>query len=95
MSLFGFIILLLVAAIVGSLGQALAGYSLGGCLVSIAIGFIGAVIGLWLASQLGLPEIFSLNIEGQPFPVVWAIIGSALFTGVLSLFLRGAGRAAV
>lgn len=95
MSLLGFILLLVVAAVVGSLGQALAGYSFGGCLVSVGIGFIGAVIGMWLANQLGLPEVFALNIEGQPFPVVWAIIGSALFTGVLSLLLRQPGRTAV
>jgi hypothetical protein len=31
MSLVGFIILLVIAAIAGSIGQALAGYSLGGC----------------------------------------------------------------
>jgi len=89
MSVLGFIVLLIVAAIVGSLGQALAGYSRGGCLVSILVGFIGAWIGLWLAGLLGLPEIVVLNIEGKPFPVVWAIIGSAIFAGALSLLTRG------
>lgn len=88
MSLLGFIVLLIVAAIVGSLGQALAGYSYGGCLVSILVGFVGAYLGLWLARQLGLPEIFVLSIEGKPFPIVWAIIGSALFAGVLGFLLR-------
>lgn len=88
MSLLGFIVLLIVAAIVGSLGQALAGYSYGGCLVSILVGFVGAYLGLWLARQLGLPEIFVLSIEGKPFPIVWAIIGSAIFAGVLGLLLR-------
>ncbi len=48
MSILGFIVLVIVAAIVGSLGQALAGYSHGGCLVSILVGFIGAWIGLWM-----------------------------------------------
>jgi uncharacterized membrane protein YeaQ/YmgE (transglycosylase-associated protein family) len=88
MSLLGFIVLLIVAAVTGSLGQALAGYSRGGCLVSILFGFIGAYIGLWLARQLGLPEVFVLNIDGEPFPVIWAIIGSALFAGVLGLLFR-------
>jgi uncharacterized membrane protein YeaQ/YmgE (transglycosylase-associated protein family) len=88
MSLLGFIILLLVAAIAGSLGQTLAGYSRGGCVISILVGFIGAFVGLWLARQLGLPEIFVLIIDGEPFPVVWAIIGSALFAGVLGLLAR-------
>src|SRR3990172_9840585 len=88
MSLLGFIMLLLVAAIAGSLGQALAGYSRGGCVISMLVGFIGAFVGLWLARQLGLPEIFVLIIDGEPFPVVWAIIGSALFAGVLGLLAR-------
>ena len=89
MSILGFFMLLIVAAIVGSLGQALAGYSHGGCLVSILVGFIGAWIGLWLAGLLGLPEIVVLNIEDKPFPVVWAIIGSAIFAGALGLLTRG------
>jgi uncharacterized membrane protein YeaQ/YmgE (transglycosylase-associated protein family) len=66
MTLLGFIILLLIAAIAGSLGQALAGYSLGGCLVSIVVGFIGAFVGLWLARQLGLPEFLPISIPPVP-----------------------------
>ncbi len=88
MSILGFIVLLIVAAVVGSIGQAIAGYSPGGCLVSIIMGFVGAVIGVWLASTLHLPEIFVLNIDGQPFPVVWAIIGAALFAAILGVFAR-------
>jgi uncharacterized membrane protein YeaQ/YmgE (transglycosylase-associated protein family) len=49
MTLFGFLILLLIAAICGGIGQSIAGYDLGGCLVSIIVGFIGAYIGLWIA----------------------------------------------
>jgi len=37
------LILLLVAGVCGSVGEAIAGYSPGGCLVSIAVGFIGAL----------------------------------------------------
>jgi uncharacterized membrane protein YeaQ/YmgE (transglycosylase-associated protein family) len=88
MSIVGFLILLLVAAIVGSIGEAIAGYSHGGCLISVVVGFVGAFIGFWLASQLGWPEPFVVNIDGQPFPIVWSIIGSALFAAILSLFNR-------
>ncbi len=88
MTFLGFIVLLIVAALAGSVGQALAGYSRGGCVVSMLVGFIGAYIGLWLARQLGLPEVFVLRIDGQPFPLIWAIIGSAIFAGVLSLLFR-------
>jgi uncharacterized membrane protein YeaQ/YmgE (transglycosylase-associated protein family) len=88
MTLFGFLVLLVIAAICGAIGQALAGYDLGGCLVSIVVGFIGAYIGLWIAGRFALPKIWEISIEGRPFPIVWAIIGSALFTLVMALLRR-------
>lgn len=80
------LLLLVVAGICGSIGEAIAGYSAGGCLVSVALGFIGALLGRWLAGILGLPEIFALQIGGKAFPIVWSIIGSALFVALISLF---------
>jgi len=88
MTLIGFLILLLIAAICGGIGQSLAGYDVGGCLVSIVVGFIGAYIGLWLAAKLGLPDFFTVNVEGKPFPIIWAIIGSAIFTFIIALLRR-------
>jgi uncharacterized membrane protein YeaQ/YmgE (transglycosylase-associated protein family) len=88
MSLFGFLVLLLIAAICGSVGQALAGYNLGGCLVSVVVGFIGAYLGLWIAGKTDLPPLFQITIDGKPFPVIWAIIGSAIFTLIVALLRR-------
>jgi uncharacterized membrane protein YeaQ/YmgE (transglycosylase-associated protein family) len=81
-------ILLLIAALAGSLGQALAGYSVGGCLMSIVVGFIGAFLGLWFARMLGLPEPLPVTVQGETFPLLWSIIGSALFCAVLGLIGR-------
>ena len=95
MTLIGFLVLLAIAAICGAIGQSLAGYDLGGCLVSIIVGFIGAYLGMWLAGKMGLPEFFTINIEGKPFPIVWSVIGSALFTLIVALVRRafiGRGR---
>lgn len=89
MTLIDLLILLLVAGVCGALGQAISGFSRGGCLVSIALGFIGAILGMWLARQLGLPELLIVPVGGQSFPVVWSIIGSALFVAVISLLTRG------
>ena len=83
------ILLLITAAICGGIGQSLAGYDLGGCLVSIVVGFIGAYIGMWMAGKFGLPELLAINIGGKTFPIIWAVIGSALFTLIVAL-LRGA-----
>jgi uncharacterized membrane protein YeaQ/YmgE (transglycosylase-associated protein family) len=88
MTVVSLLILLLVAGICGSVGQAIAGYSRGGCLVSIALGFIGALLGMWLAGVLGLHELFHIKLGGQSFPIVWSIVGSALFLAILGLFRR-------
>ena len=88
MTLVGFLVLLLIAAICGGIGQSIAGYDLGGCLVSIVVGFIGAYIGLWLAGRFGLPDFFTINVDGKPFPIIWAIIGSAIFTFIIALLRR-------
>lgn len=86
MSLLGFLVLLVIAAIAGATGQALVGFSRGGCLASIAVGFIGAYLGTWIAQQFHLPTFLVITVDGQPFPLVWAIIGSAILAGLLSLF---------
>lgn len=88
MSIGSFLLLLLVAGICGSIGQAIAGYHHGGCLVSIAIGFIGALLGMWLAGALGLGEMLAVRVGGESFPIVWSIIGAALFVAVLNMFTR-------
>ncbi len=80
--------LLIVAAVAGAIGQAIAGYSHAGCLGSIALGFIGALIGMWLARSLHLPELFMVHIGGMNFPIIWSIIGAALFVAVLNLLTR-------
>ena len=88
MTLWDLLVLLLIAGVCGSLGQAIAGYSRGGCLVSIALGFVGAVLGMWLARAMGLPELFAIRIGDTNFPIVWSIIGSALFVAVIALLTR-------
>jgi len=85
MTLLELLILLLVAGICGGLGQSITGYSSGGCLVSIVLGFIGAMLGYWIKDFFGLPEPFLLQIGDRSFPVLWSIIGSALFVAIIVL----------
>jgi len=89
MTLTEFLILLIIAAICGSVGQSLAGYDLGGCLVSIVVGFIGAYIGMWMAGKFGLPEIFAVKVGGKVFPIVWSVVGSAILTFIVALIRKG------
>jgi len=92
MTIWDFLILLLVAGICGAIGQAIAGSGRGSCLVAIALGFIGALFGLWLARLMNLPEVFALNVGDTSFPILWSIIGAAIFVAILSLFTRSFRR---
>ena len=87
-SLTGLLILLLIAAVCGAIGRAIAGSVRGGLIVSIALGFIGALVGPWIAGLLKLPEPFVVIIDRHPFPILWSIIGAALFVAVIHLFSR-------
>jgi uncharacterized membrane protein YeaQ/YmgE (transglycosylase-associated protein family) len=89
MSLTTLVLLLVIAAVCGAVGKALAGSARGGLVVSIVLGFIGALLGPWLAGKLGLPEPLMVNIGGHPFPVLWSIIGAALFVALIHLISRG------
>lgn len=84
----GLILLIVIAAVCGAIGRAVAGDIRGGLIVSIVVGFIGAVVGPWLAAQLKLPEPLTVNISGHPFPILWSIIGAALFVAVIHLISR-------
>lgn len=89
MTLLEFLVLLLVAGVCGAVGQAIAGFSRGGCLAAIGVGFVGALIGTFLARWLGLPEILSVDLGGTAFPIAWSILGGALFVALISLVARG------
>ena len=81
----GLIVLIVIAAICGAVGKALAGGGRGGLITAIALGFIGALLGPWVAHQFNLTEPFVLHLSGQSFPVLWSIIGAALFVSFLHL----------
>ena len=74
-----------IAAIFGAVGKALGGGARGGLIGSIALGFIGALLGPWVPRQLGLFEPFVFHMSGQSFPILWSIVGAALFVALLHL----------
>ncbi len=78
--MFGFLLSVVIAALAGGIGARLAGRPSTGCWASIALGWVGSLLGTWLAGLLGWPTLW--EIEG--FPVVWAIVGAALFVAVLN-----------
>lgn len=80
--------LLLVAVIAANVRQLIYSYSLGGYLVSVIVGFIGAFFGIGIARLFGFPEMIPFIIRGETFPVMWSIIGSITLSWVLSSITR-------
>jgi uncharacterized membrane protein YeaQ/YmgE (transglycosylase-associated protein family) len=85
MSLTGLVVLVIIAAVCGGIGRALGGGTRGGLLVSIVLGFIGGLLGPWVAGRLKLPEPLLIHLSGHSFPVLWSIIGAALFVAFIHL----------
>jgi uncharacterized membrane protein YeaQ/YmgE (transglycosylase-associated protein family) len=88
MTLIGFLLLILVGAICGFIAEMLVGYSPGGFIASVVVGFLGALIGTWVATAVGLPSLFAVNIEGHSIEILWAVLGAVLLLAVLSLVRR-------
>jgi uncharacterized membrane protein YeaQ/YmgE (transglycosylase-associated protein family) len=88
MSIVTLLLLVAVAGLCGALGNAIAGSRGSGLLVSIAVGFIGAFFGVWLAYQLKLPPLLVVKISGEVFPVVWSILGAAIVVALVSFVAR-------
>lgn len=88
MNFFSFLFLIFIAFFTGAIGASLAGRKKLGCLSSILLGFIGALIGTFIAQKLDLPLFPWIRIGSHPFPFIWAILGAALFVAFLNLISR-------
>jgi uncharacterized membrane protein YeaQ/YmgE (transglycosylase-associated protein family) len=88
MTLFEFIVYLVIAGICGAIARSLAGGTYGGFVISILLGFLGAFLGTWIARQFHLPELLMVSVEGHPFPILWSIIGAFLLAIVAHALTR-------
>lgn len=84
MSLISLFVLLFVAAICGSLGSAIAGYTSRGCLMNVVLGLAGAIIGTWLSQLIHIRDF----IYFKGIPIIWSIIGAAIFVAIVSALCR-------
>ena len=91
-TLTGLLVLLVVAGICGAIGRAIGGGTPGGFLISIVVGFVGALFGTWIAAEFRLPELLMVTIEGRSFPILWSIIGAALFVAAIHLISGSSSR---
>jgi uncharacterized membrane protein YeaQ/YmgE (transglycosylase-associated protein family) len=87
-----FILAALVAIVCGTLAQITSGYSRGGWIVNLGLGFLGALAGVVLAQSFDAPEIYNLSVHGVHFPIIYSIIGSVLFVAVVRLLVKSRRR---
>ncbi|MEM6793777.1 MAG: hypothetical protein AAF725_07325 [Acidobacteriota bacterium] len=92
MTLTEFLVLLVIGGVSGAISQSIVGWSRGGCFASIGVGFVGSALGTYLARSVGLPELFTLQVGGVAFPIVWSILGGTLFVAFLALISRSGRR---
>lgn len=88
MTLVGFLVLMLIGAVVGALAQVIVGFSAGGFIASIVVGFLGALLGTWIAREVGLPEVFAVTVDGYTVHILWAILGAIVLLLPVAL-IRG------
>jgi len=88
MTLVGLVLLILIGAVCGAIAEGLVGAHLGGAFTAVAIGFLGAVLGTWLAVQLRLPSLLVVIVDCQHIEIAWAILGAVLIVLLLSLIRR-------
>ena len=84
MSFISIVILCFIAAVCGSLGATIAGYSSRGCLTNVVLGLAGAIIGTWLSHIVHVRDF--LYLKG--IPIIWSVIGAALFVAILNFLCR-------
>src|SRR5258708_6795489 len=80
-----FVVTLIIAALCGAVAQLIVGFTRGGCITSLVVGLIGAILGSWLAAELHMPPIIAI----AGIAIVWTIIGAAILTAALTLIMGG------
>ena len=104
MTLVELLLVLVIAGVCGFVAEMVVGFSPGGFLASIAVGLVGAYLGSWIATMIGLPPVLStrsiipatngsaiipINIS---FDVVYSIIGAIVLLFLISLARRSGRR---
>jgi uncharacterized membrane protein YeaQ/YmgE (transglycosylase-associated protein family) len=88
MSLGELIVYLVLAGICGTAARAVAGKRGGSFIVSVLLGFLGAILGTSIARLMRLPELVLIDIEGHPFPVLWSIVGGMVLVVIAHALTR-------
>ena len=80
--------LVVVAVVVGAIGQFLTGYSRGGLLVSVITAFVGALAGPWVADYFGWAEPIYVPLGHVQFPLVTSAAGALILVVIVNLLTK-------
>lgn len=88
MNYIDFSLISVVAVVCGTAAQLTSGYSKGGWVVNLLIGFFGALGGVFLSRWLHAPLLWDLQIGPVSFPIVYCCIGAAILLAAASLAIK-------
>ena len=80
--------LVVVAGVVGVIGQFLTGYSRGGLLVSVIAAFVGALAGPYVADYIGWAEPIYVPLGDVQFPLVTSAAVALVLVLIVNLLTK-------
>ena len=86
------LVLVVMAAVLGVLSQRVLGTKLGGLIVSIVLGIIGAFVGRMIGHHIPMTIRFNLEIGDARFPVLWSLFGALVTTFLVGLVAKSASK---
>lgn len=85
MGALNFLLMLVIAGLIGYAASALMGARRMHILMIVALGFVGTIVGPWVANFFHLREPLPIMVGGTSFPLVWSIAGAALVVAIVSM----------
>jgi uncharacterized membrane protein YeaQ/YmgE (transglycosylase-associated protein family) len=88
MTLLDFAVYLFIAGLCGAVARAFGGGTRGGFVMSILLGFLGAIVGMCVARTFHLPTFVAVAVGGHSFPIIWSIVGGFVLVAGAHALMR-------
>lgn len=92
MNSYDIVLIFLTAIVCGTLAQLTSGYSKGGWIVNLVVGFLGALAGILVSRSLNAPVIYDLAVGNTRFPIIYSVVGAVIFLAGIGLFIKPGQR---
>jgi uncharacterized membrane protein YeaQ/YmgE (transglycosylase-associated protein family) len=90
MPLVGLLVLLVIGVACGAMAELVLRARVGGVLASAALGFIGALVGAWVAEQARLPGALPVRVDGSSMDALWSALGAIAVLFLVTFARRAA-----